>query len=140
MRLALISLAKIVGQGMTCLVDYWIWGMGEWNGWLQALSSAVQPRALWLAAHHYELSPTLDPGWAHLLQGLSTSLGVHDDDAKTRRYVLVLHAPQVSPTSPAQIPISQKAVMEQVHQNRTESLQPSDLPPHTTLNTCQHHL
>lgn len=52
---------------------------------LQALSSAVQPRALWLAAHHYELAPTLDPGWAHLLQGLSTSLGVHDDDAKTRR-------------------------------------------------------
>ena len=52
---------------------------------VQALSSAVQPRALWLAAHHYELAPSLDPGWAHLLQSLSTSLGVHDDDAKTRR-------------------------------------------------------
>lgn len=52
---------------------------------LQALSSAVQPRALWVAAHHYELAPSMDSGWAHLLQALSTSLGVHDDDARTRR-------------------------------------------------------
>ena len=52
---------------------------------LQALSSAVQPRALWVAAHHFELAPSMDSGWAHLLQALSTSLGVHDDDARTRR-------------------------------------------------------
>jgi hypothetical protein len=81
---------------------YWIWGICKGRGLLQALSSAVQPRALWLAAHHYELAPTLDPGWAHLLQSLSTSLGVHDDDAKTRRYSHVLHSPH--PHSPCPHP------------------------------------
>lgn len=60
-------------------------GVNFFSAALQALSSAVQPRALWLAAHHYELAPSLDPGWAHLLQSLSTSLGVHDDGARTRR-------------------------------------------------------
>lgn len=52
---------------------------------LQALSGAVQPRALWVAAHHYELAPSMDSGWVHLLQALAMSFGAHDDDARTRR-------------------------------------------------------
>ena len=51
----------------------------------------MQPRALWIAAHHYELAPSMESGWAHLLQALSTSLGVQADDSTLRRWEYLHH-------------------------------------------------
>ena len=48
---------------------------------LQALSSAVQPRALWIAAHHAELKGKLPGNWGNMLDGIDQLLvnSINDD-------------------------------------------------------------
>ena len=47
----------------------------------QALSSAVQPRALWVASHHAELKGKLPGNWGNLLDGIDQLLvnSINDD-------------------------------------------------------------
>lgn len=50
----------------------------------QALSPAVAPRALWVAAHHAALPRKLPGAWAHLLDWIDTLLqrGLTDESSK----------------------------------------------------------
>ena len=59
----------------------WVYRMGA-----QVLSRAVQPRALWVAAHHLELAPSMDAAWLAALAALASGLSPLDDPAKSRRH------------------------------------------------------
>lgn len=52
---------------------------------VQVLSPAVQPRALWLAAHHASLGAALDGAWAGLLKALADALSGNEDATWARR-------------------------------------------------------
>ncbi|KAK9845774.1 hypothetical protein WJX81_002133 [Elliptochloris bilobata] len=51
----------------------------------KAVSPAVQPRALWVAAHHVELSGAADAGWVYLLRALGSALAGEEDAARATR-------------------------------------------------------
>jgi len=51
----------------------------------QAVSPAVQPRALWVAAHHVALSGAADAGWVYLMRALGGALAGADDAARAGR-------------------------------------------------------
>lgn len=52
---------------------------------VQVLSPAVQPRALWLAAHHAPLGAALDSAWAGLLRALADALSGNEEAVHARR-------------------------------------------------------
>lgn len=51
----------------------------------QAVSPAVQPRALWVAAHHVELTGAADAGWVYLVRALSGALACEEDATRAGR-------------------------------------------------------
>ncbi len=59
--------------------------------WVQALSPAVQPRALWVVAHHLEVASSMDTAWMNLLRALADALAASEDLVNSRR-----HAPSRS--------------------------------------------
>ena len=55
-------------------------------GWdVQVLSPAVKPRALWVAAHHLQLSGRLNHNWVNLLQAMSSQLEGKERELEFRR-------------------------------------------------------
>jgi hypothetical protein len=57
------------------------------RGTLQALSPAVAPRALWVAAHHAALPRRLPGAWANVLDWIDALLqrGLTDESSKVWR-------------------------------------------------------
>lgn len=55
----------------------------------QALSPAVQPRALWVVAHHLEVAAGMDATWMNLLRALAAALAGNDDLINSRRCAAV---------------------------------------------------
>lgn len=51
----------------------------------QVLSPAVQPRALWVVAHHLEVGSGVEGAWMHLLRALAAALAGNDDLVNARR-------------------------------------------------------
>ncbi len=52
---------------------------------VQVVSPAVQPRALWVVAHHWQAAPRMDAGWMHLLRALAAALSGNEDAVNARR-------------------------------------------------------
>lgn len=52
---------------------------------LQVLSFAVKPRALWVAAHHLELSGRMDGLWSALLNAVADLVSGNEADYDSRR-------------------------------------------------------
>jgi len=63
----------------------------------QAVSPAVQPRALWVAAHHVALSGAADAGWVYLMRALGGALAGADDAARAGRHAPALVRPAPPP-------------------------------------------
>ena len=54
---------------------------------MQVLSAAVKPHALWVAAHHLELSTRADGLWSGLLEAVADLLAGNDAELDVRRYM-----------------------------------------------------
>ena len=83
----------------------------------QVVSPAVQPRALWVVAHHWQAAARMDAGWMHLLRALAAALSGNEDAAKARRCahcsaspVLLSAHPCVVPHSTAQLALPASAI------------------------------
>ena len=53
---------------------------------LQALSPAVQPRALWVVAHHLEVAANMDSTWMNLFRALADALTGNEELISSRRH------------------------------------------------------
>ena len=53
---------------------------------VQALSPAVQPRALWVVAHHLEVAASMDTACMNLLRALAEALSANEDLVNSRRH------------------------------------------------------
>lgn len=57
--------------------------------WLQVLSFALKPRALWVAAHHLDLSGRMDGLWSALLNAVADLVSGNEAEVDARRYTLL---------------------------------------------------
>ncbi len=59
----------------------------------------MQPRALWVVAHHLEVAASLDGTWMNLLRALADALAGNEELATSRRHALSfsLHLIALSP-------------------------------------------
>ncbi len=69
----------------------------------QALSPAVQPRALWVVAHHLEVAASMDTACMNLLRALAEALSANEDLVNSRR-----HNPSPAPCSVGTVKIGGK--------------------------------
>lgn len=53
---------------------------------LQVLSFALKPRALWVAAHHLDLSGRMDGLWSALLNAVADLVSGNEAEVDARRY------------------------------------------------------
>lgn len=53
--------------------------------WMQVLSLALKPRALWVAAHHLDLSGRMDGLWSALLNALADLVSGNEAEVDARR-------------------------------------------------------
>ena len=73
------------------------WAAVEWAYGMQVLSFAVKPRALWVAAHHLELTGRMDGVWSALLNAVADLVSGNEADYDSRRYT----QPQTRPATAA---------------------------------------
>ena len=67
---------------------------------LQVVSPAVQPRALWVVAHHWQAGASLDAGWMHLLRALAAALSGNEDALAARRHAPADRVPATCTLAP----------------------------------------
>lgn len=60
--------------------------MGQDECVVQVLSFAVKPRALWVAAHHLELTGRMDGLWGALLNAVADLVSGNEAEVDVRRY------------------------------------------------------
>ncbi len=59
---------------------------GKVDAYPQVLSFALKPRALWVAAHHLELTGRMDGLWSALLNAVADLVSGNEAELDARRY------------------------------------------------------